>query len=481
MWIGRFLGEEALTATVNANNVMFALMGLVFGISMASTILVGQAMGKSDIPRAKRVLGSSATFFVAASLSIAIIGYVLTPSILQWIGTPAAAQAQAQAYLHVIFLALPTMFMFSFVSAVLRGAGDTTTPFWFLLIVVVLDSVLNPVFIFGWMGTPVLGIRGAAWATLVANVLSFVALLLWLRRRNHPLWIHTQEWALFKPDWHIVRALVIKGLPMGAQMVMLSIAMIMMMSMVNSHGIQTASAYSAGMQLWTYIQMPAMAIGAACSSMAAQNVGAKQWERVAGTANAGMVCNLLLTGGLIVLVLLLDTHVLGWFLPSDSAALPMASHLNQIVVWSFLFFGVTFVISGVVRATGAVMAPLVILVIATWLVRIPVAQWLQTRIGVDSIWWSFPISAVCAMVLSLAYYRFGNWRTAQMGDTTATTNDQPSTLQPATAALAALPPINDNTKDLCDTLAIPAMVCSATPTSPVASLAPTLRERHAPA
>lgn len=105
---------------------------------------------------------------------------------------------------------------------------------------------------------------------------------------------------------------------MGVQIVMISLAMIAMISMVNEHGVQTASAYSAALQLWTYVQMPAMAIGAACSSMAAQNVGAGLWKRVSATANAGMLGNLLLTGSLIVLIVLLDRHVLGWFLPGGS-------------------------------------------------------------------------------------------------------------------------------------------------------------------
>jgi Na+-driven multidrug efflux pump len=118
-----------------------------------------------------------------------------------------------------------------------------------------------------------MGIQGSAVATLIANAVSFFALLGWLRLRRHPLWIGRRQLGLFKPDLTIVRTLVVKGLPMGVQIVMISLAMIAMISMVNEHGVQTASAYSAALQLWTYVQMPAMAIGAACSSMAAQNVG----------------------------------------------------------------------------------------------------------------------------------------------------------------------------------------------------------------
>ena len=414
MWVGKYLGEAALTATANANNIMFLLIGLIFGVGMAATILVAQNMGAKNLAQARTVIGSSATFFGVVSLVIAILGYPLSRYILQWMGTPALALPLAESYLRVIFLAMPLLYLFAFISAILRGAGDTRTPFIFLLVVVVLDVILNPVLIFGLGPFPRMGITGAATATLVANAISFVAMLLWLYWRKHPLWIGRHELHLFIPQGRIVQALVIKGLPMGAQMVMISLAMLMVMTMVNSYGVETSSAYGAALQLWTYVQMPAMAIGAACSTMAAQNVGAGHWRRVDDTARAGVVGNVLMTGALAALIVGLDRQVLGLFLPAGSEALASARHLNHIAVGSFLFFGVTFVLSGVVRSTGAVMPPLIILGIALWGVRVPVAKLLQPWLGVDAIWWSFPVSSVCAMLMSLAYYRWGRWRQAHM-------------------------------------------------------------------
>ena len=414
VWVGRFLGEEALTAVANANNILFFLLGAVFGVGMAATILVGQAMGRHDLAGARRVIGTSATFFVTVSLLVAALGLPFSRHVLAWMDTPAAALPFADAYLKIIFMAVPFLYVFAFLSAILRGAGDTRTPFLFLLLVVVLDIVLNPLLIFGVGPLPRMGISGAAAATLVANALGLAAMLGWLRHRRHPLWIGRGERGLYRPDFAIVRALVTKGVPMGVQMVMISLAMIAMMTMVNAHGTDTTAAYGAALQLWTYVQMPAMAIGAACSTMAAQNVGAGHWDRVAATTRSGVAFNFLLTGLLIAPLILLDRHSLALFLPVGSASLEIARHLNHIVVWSFLFFGVTFVIAGVVRATGAVLPPLLILGFALWGVRIPLANWLQPEVGVDAIWWSFPVSALVAMLLSAAYYRWGRWREARM-------------------------------------------------------------------
>lgn len=413
-WIGRFLGEAALTAITNANNVLFFLLGAVFGLGMAATILVAQAMGRHDPAEARRVIGTAATFFIALSLVVALAGLPLSRQLLQWMGTPAEALPHADGYLKVIFLAVPFLYMFTFLSAVLRGAGDSRTPFRFLLLVVALDVVLVPLFVFGVGPVPALGMTGAAVATVIANGISLAAMLAWLRHRRHPLWISRHERHLFKPDWALVRALVFKGVPMGAQMVVISLAMIAMMTMVNSHGTTVTGAYGAVLQLWTYVQMPAMAIGAACSSMAAQNVGAGQWARVDATARTGLGFNLLLTGALIAALLVLDRWILAAFLPEGSASLELGRQINRIGIWSFLFFGATYVLFGVVRSTGAVIPPLLMLGLALWGVRVPFANWLQPSLGVDAIWWSFPISAVAAMLLAMAYYRFGRWRQATM-------------------------------------------------------------------
>ena len=112
-------------------------------------------------------------------------------------------------------------------------------------------------------------------------------------------------------------------------------------------------------------------------------------------------------------MLLFDRHALGLFL-TDPSSIAIGRHINHLAVWSFAFFGVTFVLSGVVRATGAVFPPLLILFFAMWLVRIPFANLMIGRLGADAIWWSFPISSLVSVSLSIAYYRFGNWKAAHM-------------------------------------------------------------------
>ena len=414
IWVGHGLGEAALAATSNANTILFFLIGSMFGFGMAANILVGQSIGANKLDQAKRAVGTSLTFFLLLSVLFAALGFALSERLMGWMNMPPDALPLATAYLRIIFLGIPFMYLLAFVSMTLRGAGDARTPFLFLLLNVLLDIALNPLFIFGFGPVPRMGIAGSAFATLIAQVVTLGALIAHLYRTRHFLALHRGEAHYLRLDRTILRALVVKGIPMGLQMIVMSLSMIALIALVNRFGSQTTSAYGACFQLWNYIQMPGMAVGMAVSSMAAQNVGAGKWQRVDRIALTGVAYNFLQTGVLVLLVYLFSRGALGLFLPAGSEAIDIAQHINAIVVWSFLFFGVSFVLAGVVRSTGAVIPPLAILFVALWLVRIPFAYALVGRWQADAIWWSFPLGSLISMTLSIAYYRFGGWRHARM-------------------------------------------------------------------
>ena len=419
IWVGRYLGEAALTATSNANTVMFLLIGAAFGVALAATILIGQCIGANNIAETKRVVGTSATFFAAISIGMAIAGLLLCRPLLIAMSTPADSLPLAVAYMRVIFLALPFLYMYAFVMAVLRGAGDSKTPFYFMLLSVGIDIALNPVFIFGLGPIPRLGIAGSALATFVAQAVSLTALIRHLYRRKHVLCLHKDELALLRVDWSVVGTLVKKGIPMSAQMLVISLSGVLMITLVNRFGVDTTAAFGAAMQIWNYIQMPAFAVGMGVSAMTAQNVGAGKWDRVNRIAGVGVLYSVLLTGSIVILIELLDLHIFGLFLPAGSAALGIASHMNRIVTSSFIFFGISVALFGVVRATGAVMAPLIVLTISMLVVRFPLAEIYLDRYHVDAVWWSFPVSSVLSSILALLYYKYGSWRSAHMLPVTA--------------------------------------------------------------
>jgi putative MATE family efflux protein len=340
--------------------------------------------------------------------------------------TPAAARADAIAYLRVIFAAMPFMYFFSFVMMAQRGTGDSRTPFYFSLLAVALDITLNPLLIIGVGPFPKMGIAGSATATLISQTLTLVVMVVYLYRQKSILVVRPSEWRLLIPDFKIISTLLTKGTPMAFQMMVISLAAVTMMSFVNRYGVHTSAAYGAASQLWTYVQMPAMALGAAVSSMAAQNVGAGRMDRVEKVAMIGAAYSVLFTGVPILIIYLADPWVLRAFLPATSPSLPIAVHINSFVLWGFVPFGVAFIFSGIVRATGAVWPPLLAMIISLWGVRVPLARLLESHLGADAIWISFPVGSAATLVLAGGYYLWGGWRKARMLNVTPSA-DAPDT------------------------------------------------------
>ena len=409
-WIGHLLGAEALSASANANALLFMLLSACFGLGMMASILVAQSLGARDIDHAKRVIGTVTVFFAVVSFAMAIIGVTAAPTILHLMHTPVDSVPLAAAYLRVIFVALPGMYLYSLLTMVLRGAGDSRTPFAFMLVSAALDVGLNPILILGIGPAPRLGIAGSALATLISQWVTLAALVVWLYRSNNMLALKGRELGYLRIDPRILKTLISKGIPVSLQVIVMSFSLIMMISLVDHYGSETVAAYGACFQLWNYIQMPAFAVGSACSSMAAQNIGAARWDRVNRIAFIGSGYNILLTGVLVGSVTLVDRDAFMFFLGPDQGAVAIARHIHSIVSWSFMLFGISFVLASVIRAAGAVLIPLLIMIIAFVCLRVPAAIALTPLLGADAVYWAFPIGSGSSLLMTAAYFRYGGWR-----------------------------------------------------------------------
>ena len=414
IWVSHTLGEVAITALGNANIVMMLMLGVVFGVGMAANILVAQAMGAGNRALVKRVMGTATTFFLMLSLGTAIFGALLAPDILALMGTPPESRLDAIIYLRIVCAAVPFLYFFMFLQMAQRGVGDSTTPFWFMALAILIDITLNPLLIRGIGPFPRLGIAGSAMSTLIGQGTALLCLVVYLYRKNSLLALWPSELRLLWPDGEIMMSLIGRGLPMGLQMLVMNAAAVVMISFVNRYGALTSAAYSISSIVWSYMQMPTIALGASISSMAAQNVGAKQWDRVAKVARSGVISGLLITGSIAALLYLFNDQVLGVLLPAHSAALPLARHINKMVLWGLVMFSITFSLSGVVRSTGAVWAPMAILIIGIVLIRLPFAALMTPRFGEDAIWWSFPLGTGVTALLTSLYYLRGGWRKSRM-------------------------------------------------------------------
>ncbi|MXO58118.1 MATE family efflux transporter [Altererythrobacter salegens] len=424
IWVGRLIGEAALAATANANIIMFLVSSLAFGFGMAGTVKIGQRFGARNIAGARRTFGSAVGFSAGLMVAIAAIGWITAPALLDLLETPGEAYGLALTYLRLLFISMPFMMVSIILTMGLRGTGDARTPLIFMLVTVAIDAVLNPMLITGFGPFPELGIAGSAGSTIVASMISFVGMVIYTYAKDLPLRLRGSELAYLRPHRDELGFIIAKGLPMGAQMLVMSAAGIIIVGLVNREGLLTTAAYGAAMQLFTYIQMPAMAIGGAVSAMAAQFIGARKWQGLEGINRAGVMVNLLMTGVLTAVLLVFDRPALVLFLGPDSPAVDTARHIQLLASWNFVLFAPAMVYSATMRAGGAVWVPLVVLAISLYPVRLGFYFLAYDSLGGDAIWWSFPVGALAGLVLSWAAYRFLPWRDKAIAESEAEALEQ---------------------------------------------------------
>ncbi|MFT4026862.1 MAG: MATE family efflux transporter [Novosphingobium sp.] len=412
IWVGRLIGESALAATANANIVMFLLFAAVFGFGMATTVRVGNFFGARDIDAARRTFGAGIGLCLILAIAGGLLGWAFSGQLLHVLSTPEASRAEALAYMQVIFITMPFGTLSMMISMGLRGAGDSKTPLYAMILTVLLDIGLNPLLIVGLGPVPALGIAGSAAASAVANFGGVILMLVTIYRKDLPVRLRGAELRYLIPDGPDLRYVLGKGLPMGASMLIMSAAGVIMMGFVNREGLNAAAAYGASLQVWNYLQMPAFAISSAVSTIVAQNVGAGQHARVGEVTRVGMLANLVMTSALAALIVIFDHPILALFLGPDSPALPIAEHIQLVTTWSFVVMGVMMVLGGTMRAYGVVIMPLIVMVISLFPGRIGFYYLAYPHIGSEAVWWASPVGTVISAALTWAYYSSGRWRKA---------------------------------------------------------------------
>lgn len=410
VWVGQVLGANALTAVATANVIMFMVMGSAMGIGTAAGVAIGQSLGAGDDRAVKRVVGGAVVFIVVLSLALAACGWALAPAIVDGIGTPAAARDFAVTHLRFTCLAMPSIFTYLVMMMMLRGAGDARTPFRFTLVWIGGTMALTPLLLKGAFGLPGLGIASLGLASLAANALALGTLVAYVYLKRSPIALHRGDLHHFRPDPVLLRLLVKRGVPLALESILVQGAYFVLLSTVNGYGAATAAAYAASAQLWGYVQLPSNALAAAMSAMAAMNIGAGRWDRVERIALRGCGLSFVIASAATVAMYALGEAPLRLFIPAGGEVLDIAWRINLIALWGWIALSVTVGLFAIMRANGAMRAPMLIFALTMWAFRVPFALGLRPWLGDAAVWWSFPFGTICSALIAWAYYRWGGWR-----------------------------------------------------------------------
>lgn len=404
LWIGNLLGENALGAVAVASTIIFIVLSFIIGLNNAALTILSQQKGKNDDSGLKRYLNAFSVMMTTISLLLGLAGFFMSESVLILLGTPDSMIDQAEAYLKINFVGILFLFGYNFISTVLRSVGDSKTPLKFVFLAVLMNMVLDPIFIsvFDW------GIEGAAYATIVSQGFAFIYGLVYVRRKKLVPFSIPRV-----PSFKEVRLILGLGIPSGLQMAVISAGSAAIIGVVTMFGEGAIAGFGAAQRLDSLLMLPAHALGTAVSSMAGQNIGVKNWNRVQQIARFGVIYNFAVMFIVGLLVVFFAEYGVRLFVTEDEAVAFGTSYL-QVIALCFPFLGINFILYGIVRAAGAMYQVLILNIISFWVLRFPLTALFADLLGEIGIAVGMGLSFVVSSIVAFLYYRFGKWRSKEL-------------------------------------------------------------------
>ncbi|MDR2693701.1 MAG: MATE family efflux transporter [Chitinispirillales bacterium] len=409
IWIGRFVGKEAIGAVAVSFPAIFIFIGVAAGATMATTVLVSQFYGARNQSMLSKTIGTSFALTLILGVFSTAGGILAVSRILTVLGTPETVFPLAESYLKITFLSLPVMFMHFLVSSVLRGMGDTKTPLYFMAVGVTLNAILDPLMIIGIGPFPKMGLDGAAWASLICPIIGLVLCVAYLWRKGGAL---TAGVKFFSIDANIAKLIARIGFPSMIQQTSISFGIAAVTSIVNSFGAAAIAAFGAGGRIDSVAFLPAQSIGLAVSTLSGQNIGAGRYDRIPTVFKWGVIMTSCITVSLAIMFLSIPEILMTPF-TTDPEVIEIGKGYLRIAAPAISFFAIMFVSNGVINGAGHTLTTLIFTLIAVWGIRIPFAAILSRgSLGVKGVWVSYAVGFSFTMCVSLLWYRSGRWKKA---------------------------------------------------------------------
>ena len=345
--IGQFDHVDAITAVSNGSQVMHMLTVIIVGLAMGATVTISRAVGADRKLDAARAIGNTVTLFMAVSILFTLLLLFLVRPIVVLIGIPTEAVIGTTQYLIICFIGIPFITAYNIISSIFRGIGDSKTPMYFVAIACAANIVLDYVFI----GFFHMGPSGAALGTTLAQTLSVIIALIFIRHRETGIHLTGKD---FRPDPRVMTQILKIGIPVAVQDGCIQVAFIVITVIANHRGLNDAAAVGIVEKVISAVFLVPSSMLAAVSALAAQNIGAGKHDRAAKT----------------LIVQFTAPHILQTFTGDDTVVLLGTQYIHSYI-WDCIFAGIHFSFTGYFCAYGKSYIGFIHNIIAIILVRIP--------------------------------------------------------------------------------------------------------------
>ena len=391
------LGENALTAVSLAAPIQYILLAVSVGVGVGINSYISRNLGADNIDEANNTVTHSMILALAHSVLFIILGLFFIKPFFRIYANNDAIFSDGCSYTYIVVLLSFSLFFQLTFEKVFQATGKMLLPTISQIIGAILNIILDPIFIFGWFGMPKLGVTGAAIATVIGQIVSFLILLIFFIRNDSVLKIDLK---LFKFDWNIIKQIYAVGIPSALMISISSILTIALNSVLVKFSNTAVSIYGIYYRLQTFITMPVNGLVQGIRPIIGFNYGAKDRGRIIETLKISLIVSVVLMLIGLLLFMFIPRQLLSMFSASENM-MSLGVVTLRIMSLGFLFSAISFIISAMYESIGKGTYSLAISLVRQCIIIIPVSMFFYKIIGLTGIWITFPVSEIAAALVCL--------------------------------------------------------------------------------
>ncbi len=397
------IGGTQMAAITFVWPLIFFIISLGIGIGIAGTTLISQNIGKKNYDEVEHLAGQIFSSSLIFSVIIGTLGYFFAPNIIRFMKGTGLLYSEGLIYLRIILFSTPAMFFSFAFNAIKQAEGDNVSPMVLSVVSVVINIILDPLFIF----TLNMGISGAAWATVIARYTLVLTGIYLLKNKNNGIKIKLKY---FKLNFIKVKELVKLGLPASIGQSTSSFGFIILNMFIIDFGQNTMAAYGIGNRINSMLFLPALGIGSAMNTIVGQNLGAKQISRVKEAIKKAMVIVSIMSILGTFFIYVYKENIISTF-TSDSDIFAQSVEYLSLISMTIICLGIFQIIVGLFQGAGRTKIAMFITMSRLWLFRIPLILILKNfeSLGSKAVWYAMVSSNYLIVILAFMLYFKVDW------------------------------------------------------------------------
>ena len=400
--VGNFLGSEALASVSSSSNLIFLMIGFFNGIAVGAGVVVARAFGAGDKKGLHTAIHTILAFGLVAGVVLTLLGVLLAPQILVWMGTPESILAGAVSYFRIYFLGSIPFVLYNICVGILQSVGDSRHPLYYLMVSSVVNILLDLLFVAGFK----MGVGSAAAATAISQLVSAALCFIRLCRTDDVYRVTLRD---IRFDIPMLGKIIRNGLPAGCQNSIIAFANVIVQTNINAFGEIAVAGQGVYAKIEGFGFLPITCFAMALTTFISQNLGAGEYDRAKKGARFGILCSMAIAE-IIGLAIFLGAPFLMWLFDRNPDVIASGVGRAQADCLFYFLLAFSHCIAGIMRGAGKASVPMVVMLISWCVIRVAyITVAIRFIPSIQIIYWAYPITWAISSVIFLVYFLKSDW------------------------------------------------------------------------